>query len=76
MGFDYILSPSFLLILLWFLFISLAVEDLFWCVPVFFIDGYSADSCDFDVLVRGGELRVFLLHSLGHSLPVVLFLHI
>ena len=33
---------------------------------VFFIDGCSAYSCDFGVLVRGGELRVFLCHL---SLP-------
>ena len=29
---------------------SLAVEDLFWLVPIFFTYGYSADSCDFGVL--------------------------
>ena len=32
-----------------------------------FIDGYSADSCGFGVLVRGGELKVFLFHRLGCS---------
>ena len=46
---------------------SLVVDDLFWEVLVFFIDGCSADSCGFGVLVRGSELRVFLLHHLGQS---------
>ena len=36
-----------------------------------FIDGYSADSCGFGVLVRGGEPRVFLLCHLDCSLPAV-----
>ena len=31
---------------------------------LFFTDACSAVSCDFGVLVRGGELRVFLLHRL------------
>ena len=39
------------------LFISLVVGDLFWEVPVIFINGDSADSCDFGVLMRGGERR-------------------
>ena len=42
-------------------FMPFIVEDLSGKVPVFFIDGCSADSCDFDVPVRGGELRAFLL---------------
>ena len=46
---------------------SLVVEDLFWQVLVFFINGCSADCCDFGVPVRGGELRVFLLGHLGQS---------
>ena len=44
---------------------SLVVEELFCYVPVFFMDGSSADSCDFGVLVRGGEVKVFLLRHLG-----------
>ena len=46
---------------------SLVVEDLFWWFPVFFVDSCSADSCDFRVLVRGGELKIFLLCHLGQS---------
>ena len=46
---------------------SLFVEDLFWQVLVFFTNGCSADSYDFNMLMRGGELRVYLLHHLGHS---------
>ena len=44
---------------------SLVVEDLFWKVLVFFIKGYSANSCDFGVPMKEGELRVFLFHCLG-----------
>ena len=33
-------------------FMSLGTEDLFWEVLVFFIEGYSANSYDFGVLVR------------------------
>ena len=51
------------------IFMFLVVEDLFWWVLVFFLDGCSADGCDFGVLVRGGELRVFLLCRLGCSSP-------
>ena len=29
--------------------------------------GCSADSCDFDVLMTGDELSIFLLHHLGQS---------
>ena len=47
---------------------SLVVEDFFWQVPVFFINGCSAGSCDFGVPIRGDELWLFLLHHLGHSL--------
>ena len=50
-------------------FMSLAVEDPFCEVPVFFVDGFSADSCDFGVLPRGDELWVFLLCHLGFSPP-------
>ena len=51
---------------------SLVVEDLFWQVAVFLIDGHSADSSNFGVLVRGGVLRVFLLHRLRRLLTGVL----
>ena len=39
--------------------VSLDVKYLFWYVPVFLVDGCSAGSCDFDVFVRGGELKSF-----------------
>ena len=65
MGLDYIRSLLLLPILLWFLLYVLVVKDLFGYLLVFFIDGCSADSCGFGVLVRGGELRVFLLCHLG-----------
>ena len=35
-------------------------------VPVFFTDVCSANNCAFVVPVRGGEIRVYLLH---HFLP-------
>lgn len=38
--------------------------DLFWCFPVFFINGYFAVSCDFGVLMKEGELRDLLLYHL------------
>ena len=34
-------------------FLMLLVVDVFWQVPVFLIDGSSADHCDFGVFVRG-----------------------
>ena len=71
-----ILPVHFLLVPL----LSLVVGDLIWIsysysyllsVTDFFIDGYSAESCDFGVLVRAGEPRVFLLCHLDCSLPAV-----
>lgn len=50
----------------------LVVEDLFWQVLVIFSDGSPANSCDFGMLMRGGEPRVFLLCHLGHT-PSLLF---
>lgn len=46
--------------------LSLVVEDIFWKVPVHFINCCSADSCDFGVLMRGGKLRVFSLCHLSY----------
>ena len=40
---------------------------------MFFINGHSANSWDFDVPVRGGELRVFLPHHLGQSFNFCFF---
>ena len=67
MGFDYIVSDLLLPPHCGFFFISLDVEYIFWYVPIFFIDGSSAVSCDFGVLVRGGELKVILLCCLFES---------
>ena len=87
MGLDCIVNLPFLPILLWFLpyafscrrsfyrFVdSTESTGRFWS---FSIDGCSANSCDFGVLVRGGELRVFLLHHLvppSHASSVFLFI--
>ena len=76
MRFDYISSVP-LLPSCGLFFISLLVEDLFGSVAVFiFIDGCSTVTCDFGVLGRRGELRVFLLCHLGLSnyFTLVLFL--
>ena len=43
------------------LLISVVVEDIFWQVLVFSIDGYFANSCDFGMPERECEIRVFLL---------------
>lgn len=45
----------------------LVVDNLFRRFWSFFIDGCSVDRCGFGVLVRGGELRVFLFYHLGRS---------
>ena len=78
MRFDYITSPPPLILFLCGSFcMSLVVGDL-WNLPekvgstlvgssLFFINVCSADSCNFGVLMRGGELRVFLLLHLGLS---------
>ena len=44
------------------------VEDIFWKVPVHFINCCSADSCDFGVLIRDSELRDFLHWQYGYPL--------
>ena len=62
MGFDCIASPSFLFHRGSF-FMSLTVETLYGLF--FLIDGCSADSCDFGVLVKAGEFWVLLLCHLG-----------
>ena len=48
----------------------LDVESLFWWVPVFFINGCLAISCNFDELFRGSELKVLLLCHLVPSSSV------
>lgn len=52
---------------------SLVAEDLSWSVPVFLINGCSADRCDFSGLMTG-KLRLFLLGHLGLSLLFILSL--
>ena len=42
-------------------FMTLIVKELFWKVQIFFFDGCSADSCDFDVLLRGGKFIFSIL---------------
>lgn len=49
-----------------FFFVFLVV-DLLWLVLIFFINDCFADSCDFGVFMRGGELRNFLFHHLSQS---------
>lgn len=44
---------------------SLVVEDFFWKVPVFFINGYSAVRYDVGICVRGDELKVLLFRHLA-----------
>lgn len=56
MGFDYITSAPFVP--------SCAFFCLWIQLPVFFIDGHSASSCDFVVLMGGDEFKNFLLHCL------------
>ena len=59
MGLDYVMGSSYSSCRGSF-FMSLVVEHfVFWWVLVFFINGCSADSCDFGVSIRG-ELKVFL----------------
>ena len=53
---------------------SLGTEDLFWEVLVFFIEGYSANSYDFGVLVRWGELGSFYSVILANLITSHLFL--
>lgn len=61
MGFDYITSGPFLPSCCGFFLIPLDVEYLFWQIPVFLINGYSAVSCVYGVLRRGGEHKFLLL---------------
>lgn len=53
MVFDYALKLSILLSCDFFCVFSCKISFFFfWCVLVFFVDGYLARSCDFDVFVR------------------------
>ena len=62
MEFDYTASLLLVLISLWFsVFMSVAVEDLFGWVSVFFSSVFSADCCDLGVLMRDGAFRFLLL---------------
>ena len=42
-----------------FLFISLVLENLFSSFQIILIDSCCINSCNFDVLMGGGELRIF-----------------
>lgn len=46
-------------ILLWILLCLWCKINIFWYVPFFFAGDCSAISCDFDVFVRGGEIKFF-----------------
>ena len=48
-----------------FIFVAFIAEDLFWWVLVLLIRGCFVNGCNFGGPVRGGELRVLLLHYLG-----------
>ena len=50
--------------MLWF-FLSLFKHSFSVSLPVFVINNFSVNSCDFDVLMGGGELWVFIHHRLG-----------
>ena len=52
---------------------SLAAENIFWSVSVFFNNSFSIDYCDCDGLVRGGVLMVFLLCHLDCFLKLRIF---
>ena len=57
-------------------FISLVVENLF-CLSSGLLTDSCSVSCNFGVPMGGGELRVFLLHHLGHtSNCIFIFNHI
>ena len=61
MGFDYIRSLPLLPILLWFLLYVFSCRRSFLVGSGLFHQWLFSDSCNFGVLMRGGELRVFLL---------------
>ena len=66
-GIDYIVSLLLLPISLWFPFYTFSCRrSLFVGLSLF--HGCSADSCDFGVHVKEGELRVFLLCHIGQFL--------
>lgn len=61
MGLDYIRSPSFLPVL-WFIpYVFSCTRSFLVGYGLFFINGCSANNCDFGVLGRGDELRVLIL---------------
>ena len=59
MGLDYMVSSPLLPISVWLLLYVFSCRRSFLVGLVFFINGCSVYSCDFGVLVRGDELRVF-----------------
>lgn len=73
MTLDYTLNPILLpILLLSSFFIILIIEDLFWQLLVFFISSYSANNCNFDVLVRGDHSLSTLISSI--YIPVMSFM--
>ena len=57
-------------ILFWFLHCIFSCENIFCCIQVILIDSCSSNSCNFTVLIREAEFRVFLFHQLEHTLPL------
>ena len=48
--------------------LSLDIGYLFCQLPVYFVDGCSTVSCNFDVFVRGGDLESFYSEILSLSI--------
>ena len=65
MGLDYIVNSPLLPVSLWFFLYVFSCRRSFLVGSGLFISGCPENSCGFGVLVRGGELKVFLLHHLG-----------
>ena len=65
MKFGYIANPCLRPISLWFLLYVFKCRRSYLVGSSHFHRWLSAGSCDFCVLVRGGELRVFVLRHLG-----------
>lgn len=64
-GLDYIASLPLQTISLYFLLCVFHCTSFLVGSVFFSIDGYSANGCDFDVPIRGGELRVLLFCHVG-----------
>ena len=72
MGFDYITSVPLQSSRCGFFFMYLYVGHRSWQVPIFFINGCSAVSCDFGVFMRRGEVKA-LFHCLQSPILLIYF---